>query len=1678
MIKIKNTRKKLLILTIEVFLMLVLTLLGPLIIAHASSNLVTITQQRFLEYDGSDNKFLITAKLKGEELRTLEDLRSWKFSIEIETFDGTWISPCDIMFDNVKIELLGPNGETLKTYSFEDREYKEGNDESVFQVANVFAWTDFVQNGAVKNGTYVVRSSGRIYRSNTGAEQYQSGHIKFNINIVEPSIKVNNEVLEVNDRIFNANTLTIEFSTGATTEPSGGKELRRFNADGTLTAPTFIGNMYTFNVTSDAKYQLTYIDSIGRQVTRTFIVDITAPEILYNNKVVNSNATLWTNSEFTIGSKDFLSVKAHAEKPRTESVHSQEGNVFRIKLQTQNFGEWEFSYTDSAGNESIITVILYKHDCLDNFTNFSNSYKVGAWYDVTLPSRVFGSVEHHSFRTYDLALDYAMQREWAERVKIKSANEFEYVSVGNENTQAIYYSKEDVEQVVKHYASKYVNTERSVMSELGELPKGATERLESGEWLSTSESLNEGANRLDGHDLAVTYAKNTSIFSLAQAEQYLNKSLYLEFVSKSKVTLLSLSNGRSYTIGYGAELSTLDLMEGYYKVTENDVCGNTAQYIILLDRGAPGVEASVTQGNGNSQTLMLDEDYIALNDNGGYALKCVSIKLNAITDACDDIAFMRLSGRGYDDVTFLLSEKLPTLSYEHDCYGAYDLTLYDRSQNVLKFKIIIADAPPSVAHTSLTNNTKCTFTLSVGKNDSLQSLAIYKISWNGERIELKTDDDGNEIFAGTTQYVFRFGGKFLFVMTDTFERTIELGPFFYQKGLPSGTLKGVKVNSVTGNDVALTYSNEYCVELYEKTQEKNEWTKLWSEADQSQDSLVTFNFEKNNKKVIIYSDKIDGERKFKFFLYVPNERNLFIEYEFTMKVVTPSVEIKTESGRTVLIGEIINEPFYLTWENGTYDVEYKKATSITTLSYTRQQIIDTGGEWEFVITDDVGNTFEFSITLDEVIDYIILGKTQEKNGELLSKEQLIIKVNECTQRRTVECVNASVDIEFYDNTDGTSELTLRENGKYIIFVQDLAGNEKQLIIVIDNVAPTIRVLSADDGTELLNGAITNKFFTIVTDNASDVIEYEHRGETHRYTLGTVLNEDGKYTITAYDEFGNRSSEFAITLKSNLAFEVNGKYIIDSNNGIYKSRSWISITALGEIKRYIIASQDGNKSYALGERINEENTYDVEIEDFAGNIEKITLIIDKTAPNVEIKTVSGKVLEPNGYINESFFLVFLEEDVKKATYYSVATERTHNYDGGAITEIGKYEFSVSDDVGNETTFSVEIDKEVNYVVVGHKVYDSAKREYIGKTAIAISVKDTLRRFEAKNENGKTYSYGEKITAEGKYSVEIEDFAGNIEKITLIIDKTAPIIVLNGVSNNGKTAQDVTFYAQDDRSSTVQVRIEHEKKHFGNSEIVLSTHGEYEITATDDAGNESKVSFDIDKRVDYELSNSGNKYTTTAVTLIWNEKVNVIATKDGNTISFSKGTLKEAGNYLITAMDELDNVVVLTFSILPSKAKHYTIETDNAKVDVRLSDGTKIMQVSEKSTFTLDTHGDYVLTFTSEIGQAYMLELSVYTTPPSVRLKQIKRGYEIVGDENYTYTLEINGSKSIECSVGEKITANGKYTLTATDEYGNTTVLRFEVFRLNVASYVLIVLGSVTVLTIIVIVLLLRKKSSIR
>lgn len=1398
-------------------------------------------------------------------------------------------------------------------------------------------------------------------------------------------------------------------------------------------------------LSDEGYYTMSIADSAGNSTSYQIIVDCTPPSTSKHEEFIN-HAFAFTATD--------LHNAVIKYKLNDGGLQENKSGKYDIALDKENFGVWQFYAIDDMGNQSEVqTVHLYYREDFGNFDNIKNGYTQSTWYTVSLPTRIYTSIAGtYSFSSREYALNFAIAKEWEYRVEeLDGSNRWSYVNITNEAVSQIYTSRDELDAAVLKYASRYISERIELKLGHNSYPNPTDENGEAKVDALTSQQLT-------APQFLSTYADSPLLFVQHDFEFVRPIVGVSGNTVSAKIKYIAdderVKEGKDITLAYGSKLSEIltgqgAYMQGYYLVTESDLCGNSQSYLVYLDMAAPQLSAQVTYGDGRTDRIDFTAEFVERN--AGVMLY-TKLDLDALLDNIDDNVMVALSGRGFNDKVFVKGDDLPILTYDEGYYGQYAITVYDRSGNNIAFNVRIAGENAYITHTSLTNEIKCTLNVVYDSaNNGITDIHLYKVSYTGEYVELKVDSDDTPVNASTMTYILRTGGKYVVKITDIFGRTVETEPMFYMKGLPNGALKGVKEGGITNQDVSFEYISGTNIYLYAYISQ--EWVR--------HDEILEIT-QKEGYSIASITANAENSLIYKFFLYVEEDMNLFVEYRFEIDCIAPTVEAKTEDGNVLEPNTVTSSNFSIDWSEADVTARYYSKNDplgeYGEGNYTKRTILSKAGEYVFTFSDRVGNKISFSITLDNVVEFTISGVySMLDDGSYISKNNLILTVTERTAQFVCE---ASNDINILNGG------TISEDGIYVFTIEDLYGNMLTITIIIDKLPPTPKITSASGKQIAANGA-TRESFSVSCDEENVSIMLRSGAQYALYN-GDELMLEGVYTFRMSDRMGNTVT-FTVEIDLSVKYTLKGTYkLLDEN--AYISRYNMTVVVDEEYESFSVENNSG-LTFAPGEKVSEEGEYQITIKDKVGNEAKFTLVIDLTAPTPKVTAEDGGIVS-NGKTKQSF-TVSCDEEGSTIRKSNTAASSGSLYGGEQITDVGVYYFHVFDFVGNEAVFSVEIDRTVDFVVKGNYKVNGAGA-YVSNNSLTIVMREEYSDFEELS--GQEIAAGVAITQEGKYSVSVTDMADNTVTIEIVIDTTAPTFEIKTEGGGDIEPGDSTnqsFKVQCEEADSVIRHSTNGTKYddYDGSYISKEAVGTHYFRVEDFAGNhidfvvvmDGAVSFIVQGA--YILNEQGAYVSAKSLSISLREAVMRFEVQANNGLTFAAGeTVTEEGKYQVTIEDEAGNVAEVTLiidktppaytitsiseqSVEPNKIikEGFRVSCDEANASIVFSSSNIRFSTYDGSACTSagvyyfkvsDPVGN-VATFTVEIdlGIAYVVKgnyinsgnMYASKSSLSIELKEEVMRFDVQADNGHTF------------AAGDVVEQEGKYQVTITDLAGNVAVI---------------------------------------
>lgn len=567
--------------------------------------------------------------------------------------------------------------------------------------------------------------------------------------------------------------------------------------------------------------------------------------------------------------------------------------------------------------------------------------------------------------------------------------------------------------------------------------------------------------------------------------------------------------------------------------------------------------------------------------------------------------------------------------------------------------------------------------------------------------------------------------------------------------------------------------------------------------------------------------------------------NVIIDKEASNGVFTSNNVIIENNGYT-------NKPFLFSFEDATCVVSKDGGVS----KAYNDEVISEDGTYSFILTDDVGNTSEFRITLDSVKPsgtfYV---ENIEQEGEVITNKSFYF-----TWDGDDTClVNGK---SYKKNT------VISEEGKYSFILTDKAGNSVTYTAEIDKSAPTgneDKLINQDNYTvskwyevnyngnkdcyktleeankkaseyeysdfvtELILDDISkfNEYSMVASNNDSNNHDDEVRTGTY-WLYKSIANPDIKLyyfdkalldeTVSYYaKEYVSGPHYFDSTSKAG------GEEVISTTFSYEDIEAPIGNTYIlenfGSDNAYAVSVGTDTKislnySDTLGSQL-DDGLYEIFETDKAGNTCSYKVIIDKKAPKLNIKTETYNENSEKEFVldndtmptSKTFYLKSFEiksiidsdpYSVVKITYNGITSYYTFGDDLPTLTDGGKYEISVYDRVDNVTSFSVYISSEEENIEFKNNSDDTS-----------VSINITLPESNTTITSLEIYRNGEKLdnvtpdklnyefSKDGNYKVILKDNFGRTIEKEYYFHKAKPEGILSGVDNGSKTNSDVSF-----------------------------------------------------------------------------------------------------------------------------------------------------------------------------------------------------------------------------------------------------------------------------------------------
>lgn len=714
-----------------------------------------------------------------------------------------------------------------------------------------------------------------------------------------------------------------------------------------------------------------------------------------------------------------------------------------------------------------------------------------------------------------------------------------------------------------------------------------------------------------------------------------------------------------------------------------------------------------------------------------------------------------------------------------------------------------------------------------------------------------------------------------------------------------------------------------------------------------------------------------------------------------------------------------------------------------------------------------------------------LNKARRVNGDVIISIPLNAEFTVTAQYNSQFKYNA-----LSDSTQGKQIITISPRNEYneIVEIEDTiiikawyesdpdAYND--LSYILDTIAPNIEILNEDNNG--LGGTIFSEAIKFSYDGDVKEFKVTRGGKYYSYIAGQLIRNDGVYEATATDLAGNikvkevvvdMQVSYAIAYGNNKQHLSNFESIDGVNALVVKS---FKITAQEQI--IITATKNGYEfDYMLGDTVTTSGLYVIKMQDNVGN--KITLVIRVLASisDIAVYTESDKLIGYNTRTNESIRIEYGELSyIKKIEYRRGLTYSTY-LKGEYLTIAGKNDFFCEDAVGNELTFSIMIDKQIDMTInfdKSHVLNDDST--LTTRFKIILSEIGAVCSLKC---NGESIEFQSNTwyNANGVYEYDASDSVGNVATGRIrVVGETLPSVTVtdsHGDNVNENAIINRSFFiawSDSDYISTVKV----------NGEIInngskFERDGKYNVEVFDLLERTkiffitlvTNVDYSINYKGIYEITEGDKLITLTrGFSIMSNGALIIKAELNGYAVTVNLWkTYNAVGDWKIILEDIARNSVTIHIRVRDRAFIPKLVDTDGKELlsGVTTNKGVSILYDEYISEITVDgiryikgeyisNSGKHTINIVDCIGNtAVMKFVSDFAVDCTINYGKNFKKVDCILTNRFSITLNelaeikiLFNDENIELIDGYYL-ATGKYTVAVTDEVGNWAMFLIEV-----------------------------------
>lgn len=771
-----------------------------------------------------------------------------------------------------------------------------------------------------------------------------------------------------------------------------------------------------------------------------------------------------------------------------------------------------------------------------------------------------------------------------------------------------------------------------------------------------------------------------------------------------------------------------------------------------------------------------------------------------------------------------------------------------------------------------------------------------------------------------------------------------------------------------------------------------------------------------------------------YFYSVDNSGNQSATMSVYLETQAPLVEIYRNNelaySKTITGVGTFDTDIYLN-PNDKLKISCDTSSGKVTSNYTLDTNITigssyTGSNYTITLTSATGITSNFTYHIVRNKPTITIdGKTYSSGSTLHFNSDKAIKFVDDSVISNSGNTGATISSEGNVNVNehityasGNGKTLTTANGtetKYILTLNDRAGNESHFTVFIDKLAPV--GVWKTDGKVLANNGYTNKPLSFVISEAGVTATYSHNGgEYAAYTSGKTLTADGTYHVVLTDLAGNKST---FTAYIDTVAPTGQLY---ANNVPVASGTVTNKSIFFSWDGDITATVNG-RPYIKNSMLVDDFVYRFVLTDFAGNYSEYEITVDTVAPSYN----SDKLEHTQQLISKWYLATIDGQDYSFATYEEALAFACNNEYKQCVTVL------ILNNVEDFTQHHLIADgsevREGEYWLYKSKANPDSLLYYFDKAVL-----DDVIAYYAKNDVSEVSYFNP--DADYNYGTPAASMSDN----KFIAPDGTIASLLNGFIFD--KVDGCELYAELVGGDGSRVKLEYGVP-FGEQ---IATGGLYKLIEIDEAGNmteffgfmdvlapELSVSATIigDKEPteltiskDRLVSGSAFYYESFNVNALKDaDKWSVIAVeKDGKVSYYTYGDmlpcLNIGGEYLVSVYDRLNNGYSFTVYIIGNPAK---IEIENNDDDTAFSltisleqkfdtlvsleirrNGDLLSGVStDTMTYVFDKAGKYTISLRDNFGRVIVKEYVFNKSLPSGIIEGVTDGGKTKSDVTFSF-----------------------------------------------------------------------------